>query len=31
MATHRRIAAPGALLVGRPHVDLGRVASALCR
>ncbi|WP_374701104.1 putative leader peptide [Streptomyces sp. TP-A0874] len=22
---------PGELLVGRPHVDLGRLAAALCR
>ncbi|WP_394344500.1 putative leader peptide [Haloactinospora alba] len=31
MAVNTAIASPGALLVARRHVDLLRIASALCR
>ncbi|MBB4929326.1 hypothetical protein F4561_000146 [Lipingzhangella halophila] len=31
MAAMTLIVSPGALLVGRRHVDLGRLASDLCR
>jgi hypothetical protein len=31
MMTSGQVRLPGALLVARLHVDLGRLASALCR